>query len=103
MLLTNRVSPPTSESEQPRFFYGYIIVLASFLILTISWGSQYSFGVFLKPLLNEFGWERAATSGAYSLNMILMGISALLTGRLSDRFGPRIILTVSGLLIGLGY
>ncbi len=69
----------------------------------ISWGSQYSFGVFFKPVLTKFGWTRAATSGAYSLNMALMGGFGLLAGRLSDRFGPRLVLTVCGLLLGLGY
>jgi MFS family permease len=69
----------------------------------ISLGIHYSFGVFLKPVLNEFGWTRAAISGAYSLNMLLAGGLGIVFGRLSDRFGPRIVLTVCGLIIGLGY
>jgi MFS family permease len=69
----------------------------------ISLGIHYSFGVFLKPVLNEFGWTRAAISGAYSLNMLLAGGLGIVFGRLSDRFGPRIVLTVCGLMIGLGY
>jgi MFS family permease len=93
--------PP--ESQKSRLSYGYIIILASFFILVITGGTQYSFGVFFKPMLNEFGWSRAATSGAYSLNMVLMGILGILSGRLCDRFGPRLVLTGGGLLIGLGY
>jgi MFS family permease len=68
-----------------------------------SWGAQYSFGVFLKPLLSDFGWTRGATSAAYSMNMILMGVAGIFAGRLSDRFGPRLVLTICGLIIGLGY
>lgn len=66
-------------------------------------GAQYSFGIFFKPVLNEFGWTRAATSGAYSVNSILYGVFSVTAGRLCDRFGPRLVVTTSGFLIGLGY
>jgi MFS family permease len=69
----------------------------------ISWGAQYSFGVFFKPVLNEFGWTRAATSGAYSVSLVLMGICGIFAGRFNDRFGPRIVITFCGILIGIGY
>jgi MFS family permease len=93
----------TLSSTGSGFFYGYVIVAASFIILLVSWGSQYSFGVFLKPMLDDFGWTRAATSGAYSLNMILTGVFGILAGRLADRFSPRLVLSICGALIGLGY
>jgi MFS family permease len=88
---------------KPKFFYGYIIVLVAFFIMLVMWGAIYSFGIFFKPLLTEFGWTRAETSGAYSLFMVLHGLVYILTGRLNDKFGPRIVLAVSGLFLGLGY
>ena len=91
------------EKVKPKFFYGYVVVLASFFILLITWGTIYTFGVFLKPLLAEFGWTRAETSGAYSLYMVLHGVLYIVTGRLNDRFGPRMLMTACGLLLGLGY
>jgi len=92
-----------NEKEQLKFFYGYIVVMASFLILVSMYGTLYSFGVFFKPVLSEFGWTRAMTSGAYSLCFLLSGAVAMATGRLNDRFGPRAIMSCSGLLLGLGY
>jgi MFS family permease len=69
----------------------------------IAWGAQYSFGVFFKPLLNEFGWTRAVTSGAWALNSTLIGFFGILAGRLSDRYGPRAVVTVSGFFVGISY
>jgi len=43
------------------------------------------------------------TSGAYSLNYLLLGGLGIAMGRLNDKFGPRIILVISGSLLGLGY
>lgn len=63
---------------------------------------MYSFGVFLKPIAAEFGWMRATTSGAYSMGVFALGIFFIVTGRLSDRFGPRIVTTACAFLLVLG-
>jgi MFS family permease len=101
--LTNDKPVSSDREKKPGYFYGYTIILVSFFILMISWGSLYSFGVFFKPVLTEFGWTRAAISGAQSLNLVLMGGFGILAGRLSDRLGTRLVMTVCGLLLGLGY
>jgi len=90
------------ENKKPKFFYGYVIVSAAFLIMAVLIGMLYSFGVFFEPVLVEFGWTRAATSGAFSLTVIIGGIMAMVAGKLNDRFGPRLLVTAGGLLVGLG-
>ncbi len=91
------------ESRKPRFFYGYIIVGITFLILLVVCGTYYTYGVFFKPILNEFGWSRAVTSGAYSLSFLLFGLLGIFMGRLNDRFGSRIVAVICGFFMGLGY
>jgi MFS family permease len=91
------------NTKKPNFFYGYFIVGAAFLTVMVMLGAQYSFGIFFKPMLDEFGWSRALTSGAYSLNVVIQGLFTILAGRFNDKFGPRILVTVSGLLLCLGY
>ncbi len=66
-------------------------------------GARFSFGVFFAPVLSEFGWTRAATSGGFSLTWVFTGLLSILVGRLNDKFGPRIILTIAGCLLALGY
>jgi len=85
------------------FFYGYFIVGASLLIMSTMWALYYSFGVFFKPLLNEFGWTKAMTSGAFSLASIMNGLLTVAVGGLTDKFGPRMVMTVCGLFLGLGF
>ncbi len=86
-----------------RFFYGYVLVAASFLLQAIGWGAYNSFGVFFNPLMNEYGWSRAGISGAVSVSFCLYGLSSILLGRLNDRVGPRLIMMVSGIFLGIGY
>jgi len=92
-----------AQNRQPKFFYGYFVVAATFLLMAIMWGTQYTFGVFFKPLLAEFGWTRAMTSAAFSISLILTGFLSVVAGKLTDRFGPRVVVTVCGCFLGLGF
>jgi len=82
--------------------YGWIIVSISFLILT-TYGLFFSYGVFFKPIINAFGWSRAHTSLAFSFFMATYAITAIPMGSLFDRYGPRIPLCLSAVLIGIGF
>lgn len=63
----------------------------------------YTYGVFFKPVSEEFGWPRALTSGAHSVTMFMTGLLSMVSGRLTDKLNPRFVMTVCGLLFGLGY
>jgi OFA family oxalate/formate antiporter-like MFS transporter len=86
-----------------RFFYGYTVVIAGLLIMMATMGLNYTFGIFFKPLISEFGWSRAVTSAAYSIMTITAGFLGIFAGRLSDRFGTRIVSTISGACLGTGF
>ena len=84
------------------YFYGYNIVTAGFGIQAVGIGIYVAFGVFFKPLLVDFEWSRATLSGAQSLALLIAGILGILIGRLSDRFGPRMVMSVAAFFFGLG-
>ncbi len=86
-----------------RYFYGYNIVAAGFTIQAVCIGALFAYGVFFKEIQAEFGWSRATISGASSLALLMMGAAGVLAGRLNDRIGPRILIAVSAVFLGLGY
>ena len=91
------------DTRNPKFFYGYVIVAAAFVMLAVMGGTYFSFGVFFTPLLTEFDWTRAMTSGAFSICILLEGVLGMVMGRATDRWGPRMVITLCGFLLGLGY
>lgn len=83
--------------------YGWVMVILSSAAM-VAWAPVvYTFGVFLQPLTEEFGWERGALSGAFSFQMLLIGILSIFVGRLTDKYGPRIFVTLGGLLSSIGF
>ena len=84
------------------FFYGWLMVIAGFLVLMVSWGCQFAFSVFLIPLTEHFGWTRANTAGVFSFNYLLFGAGSIFSGKLTERFGPRAVVGVGGALMGAG-
>jgi len=85
-----------------KLFFGWVIVTLGATILAVNALPIYGFGIFLTPLVKEFGWQRGAISGAMSLGMLLNGTLSILAGRLSDRYGPRIFVTIAGIFLGAG-
>ncbi len=83
--------------------YRWTIAAACFFIQAIGVGIYVSYGVFFNPLMDEFGWSRAAISGASATAFFSMGLFGIFVGRLNDRFGPRILMSIAALFFGLGF
>lgn len=95
---TSQRTPPGEPDRQGRF-YGWLIVGACFC-LTITLGETFwTFGVFFKPLQQEFGWSRALVSSIFSSFLVGYAVSVITSGRLVDRYNPKPVLLVSALLI----
>ncbi|MFC1864274.1 MFS transporter [Chloroflexota bacterium] len=92
--------PKKSDSKT---FYGHIIVIASSFILLVMHGVGSTFSVFFSSLQTEFNANRATISGVISVTFFLEGLYAIAIGRLTDRYGPRVVITVCGIIFGIGY
>lgn len=88
---------------QPRIFYGWFVVLVSFVTLVLVMGTRFSFGVFYSNMLAEMGWSRAATAGIFSVSMLVYAGVALGVGAAFDWWGPRRMFPVAVLLLSLGF
>ncbi len=85
-------------------FYGWWIVGAATIGGVLNSGLYfYGFSTFFVPIINEFGWTRAALSGAFSLSRLEGGILGPIEGYLIDRFGPQKLMLIGIPLMGLGY
>ena len=82
---------------------GYVVTAAAFCLQMLGIGSLLSFGIFIPALENEFGWSRATVAGAASMANLVNGVLAFGAGYLSDRYGPRIVMTIAGIIVGSAY
>lgn len=89
--------------EVKRLSHSWVVAFAAASILAVHALVLFTFGVFFKPLTTEFHWSRGALSGTLSMYLLLIGILGIFTGRLSDKHGPRILITTTGLLTGIGF
>ncbi len=86
----------------PRFFYGWIIIAVTFVTMAIGVNARTAFSLLFPPILNEFGWERGITAGAFSFGFVVSAAVSPLIGRLMDRLGPRSVMEVGVALMGGG-
>ena len=84
------------------FYYGWFVVGLCFLTTITSAGVRSSPQVLILPLQEEFGWSRALIAMAISMNLLLFGVVAPISGYLIDRYGPRKIMLASLSLLIVG-
>jgi len=81
-----------------KIFYGWFVVAGCVLVSFGISGGQFSFGVFLKPMTEEFGWSRASLSLAFAVTFMLSGLLRPVAGYLADRYSPKIAV-LSGVVV----
>jgi len=82
--------------------YGWIVLIAVAVVMFAGSGVRSSFGVFIRPMEEEFGWSRTELSLIASLSLFLYGAVGPFVGRFADRWGPRKVLAAAAVLLGLG-
>jgi MFS family permease len=76
------------------------VLALCFTLALLGRGLGESFTVFLKPISENFGWDRAQVVSVYSLTWLAGGLTAPVVGRLFDRYGPRTVYSLGLLLLG---
>jgi MFS family permease len=84
------------------FFYGWIIIAVTFVTMAIGVNARTAFSLFFPPIVDEFGWERGVTAGAFSFGFVVSAAVSPLIGRMMDRFGPRAVMELGVALMAGG-
>ena len=84
------------------FFYGWIIIAVTFVTMAIGVNARTAFSLFFPPIIDEFGWERGVTAGAFSFGFVVSAVVSPLIGRLMDRLGPRSVMELGVALMAGG-
>src|SRR5215467_3656379 len=92
---------PKIVSSIRRVHPAWIVLGAVTVCMLSASGIRSGFGVYIKPMEAEFGWGRGALSGAAAVSLLLLGAAGPVVG-LADRWGPRRIVIIALLLLGIG-
>ena len=91
----------TLRAARPPIFYGWYILAAGFFALFVSVGARNGFGVFVVPMEEDLSWTRSEISFAIAIGVLVNGLSQPFLGRIYDRYGARIVISLSLLTLGL--
>jgi MFS family permease len=82
------MAPAFSTSFRP-VLPALLVFAFCMMMIASSRGMGETYGIFLLPLIDDFGWNRASVTSVYSVYMVSYGVGSLLSGLVYDRLGPR--------------
>jgi len=83
-------------------FYGWIAVAVAFVTMGLGVNARTAFSLLFPPILDEFGWERGLTAGAFSVGFLVATVFTPWMGAVMDRRGPRFVIGAGALAVGAG-
>jgi MFS family permease len=94
----------TGDETSP-YYEGWRVAAASGVGVFVSFASLlvYTFGIFLKPLAEEFSWTREAVSVAFGVAAMTVAVCSPPLGYLLDRFSPRRIIVPCLIVFGCAF
>lgn len=95
-LSPNPETRPNSDTHT-----AWLMLGGAFAAFAISAALMHAYPVYLVAFIEDFGWSRAETSIAYAVSQLIGGVSAPLVGVLVDRLGPRRLLLIGSVLLGV--
>src|ERR1700719_627422 len=84
------------------FFYGWVLVAIAFVTMAVGVNARTAFSVLFPAILDEFGWDRGVTAGAFSFGFLVSALVTPFVGRLMDLRGPRLVIELGVVTMGAG-
>jgi MFS family permease len=79
-----------------------VVIAVAFVTMGIGVNTRTAFSLLFPPILAEFGWERAATAGAFSVGFLVATAYVPFMGVAMDRYGPRAVIPVGVVICSAG-
>ncbi|RFB18848.1 MFS transporter [Bacillus sp. HNG] len=86
-----------------KFHYAWMIVFVTFLAFLAVQGGRLAFGAFVEPWEQDLHMDRATTSLISTISFVIYGLSQPFIGRFIDRYGARLILSISTFIVGISF
>ncbi|MBL7973223.1 MAG: OFA family MFS transporter [Prolixibacteraceae bacterium] len=80
---------------------GWIITFAA-LGINLIMGALYSWGVIKKALVNDWGWTNTDAALPFTVSAAVFAFTMIFAGRAQDKYGPRVITILGGIMLGAG-
>ncbi|MEC9445630.1 MAG: MFS transporter, partial [Chloroflexota bacterium] len=90
----------TPAATKNPIYFGWYVCAASIFIGFVAIGARNSFGVFVVPMSDEFGWNRFTISVAAALGVLVSGLVQPFMGQVFDRTGGRKLILISLVILG---
>jgi OFA family oxalate/formate antiporter-like MFS transporter len=84
-------------------YYRWGQLLIGIVCMAMIANLQYGWTLFVNPIADKHGWSRAAIQVAFTIFVLTETWLVPIEGYLVDRFGPRIVVLIGGILCGLGW
>ena len=92
---------PNRKATKKPIYFGWYVCAASIFIGFVAIGARNSFGVFVVPMSDDFGWSRLTISVAAALGVLVSGVVQPFMGQVFDQTGGRKLILVSLVILGI--
>jgi MFS family permease len=103
---TSKVSaaPPTARTTGVRLplFYGWVLVAVAFVTMAVGVNARTAFSLLFPAILDEFGWDRGMTAGAFSFGFLVSALVTPCIGWMMDLRGPRLVIEIGVVAMAAG-
>lgn len=89
-------------SRTEKEYKSKLLILVGTVIAQVGLGTIYTWSLFNQPIADKFGWQLSKVAVAFSITSFALAFSTLFAGKIQDKIGIRKLVTLAGIILGLG-
>lgn len=79
-----------------------LLIVFGTIIAQLGLGTIYTWSLFNQPLASKFGWQLSKVSLTFSITSFALAFATLFAGKLQDKLGIRKLVSIAGIIMGIG-